>query len=83
MLFVLALSIGLAFAVALVRAAAPGQDFEWLSVSEGGILLGASGGEGEGEGEAEPAPPHTVLFAPRPARTRARRSLARRARSHW
>ncbi len=61
-LFVAALAIGLLLAVALVRAATPGQDFEWLSVSEGGIRIGAVAGEGEG-----PVPlPNTLEFAPAP-----------------
>lgn len=64
-LFVCALVIGLALAVALVRAAVPGQDFEWLSVSEGGIRIGTGEGEGEGEGQGQPAgpPANTLEFA--------------------
>jgi len=62
-LFALALAAGLTIAVALVRAATPGQNFEWLSVSEGGILIGASGEGGEGEGEAFIPPPNMLVFA--------------------
>lgn len=67
--FVCALIIGLSIAVALVRAASPGQDFDWLSVSQGGMRIGAAPGEGEGEGEGEgqgqpEAPPaNTLEFA--------------------
>lgn len=70
LLFVLALAIGLVITGALVRAASPGEDFSWLSVSEGGIVVGLPGsaGEGEGEGESEyiEPPPHTMVFAPVP-----------------
>lgn len=63
-LYVCALAIGILLAVALVRAASPGENFEWLAVSDGGILIGGSVGEGEGEGEQEPAPSNTLVFTP-------------------
>lgn len=42
-LFVCALALGRALTVALVCAASPEEDFEWLSVSVGSAFVGASG----------------------------------------
>lgn len=65
LLLVLALVIGISLAVVLVRAATPGENFEWLAVTEGGILIGGS--VGEGEGEAEPPTSNTLTFVDPPA----------------
>ena len=52
---------GLAVTTAIVRAASAGEDFSWLSTSEGGIRIGTPGAEGEDTPE-----PNTLEFFPGP-----------------